>query len=180
MKLFGILLNLVLVSGSLEIVTDQNKHDQISRDSYNRVASFVVAYFSEHCKLGLQNCIFQTQWDHLFSKDRLFYSNPTTQPTSRKKRTDTNNLLNANETYHFCKAYVVAKFCMDDYLVKSEDYAECFNETFGNRPNDFKRSIERYECKPHFEYYLNSMSYKTINKFYFLILFILNNLLSPN
>ena len=64
--------------------------------------------------------------------------------------------MNANLTYHSCKAFIVAKFCMDDYILKSEDYVECLNATFGNEANDFKRAIDRSECKPYFDIYLNS------------------------
>ena len=60
--------------GDTIIKIDSAQNDQISTDSYNKVASLVVSHFSERCKLALQNCIFQTQWDRLFNKDSQFYS----------------------------------------------------------------------------------------------------------
>jgi hypothetical protein len=141
------------------IKIDSAQNDQISTDSYNRVASLVVSHFSERCKLALQNCIFQTQWDRLFNKDSQFYSSNTNK-NKVKRTTSTSDVnmieMNANLTYHSCKAYIVAKFCIDDYILKSEDYTECLNVTFGNEANEFKRSIDRLECKPYFEFYLNN------------------------
>lgn len=146
------------------VTLEQAQLDQISRDSYNKVAALVMSYFSEHCKLGLQNCIFQTQWDHLFNKDKLFYSGlnmASTNSAKLSKKRSSSYDFHTNATYHYCKAFIVAKFCIDDYLPKLDDYVECFNASYGNKVDEFKRAVDLVVCKPHFDYYLNS-SYNSI------------------
>lgn len=135
----------------------QIRLEQISKESYNRVAALVVSFFSERCKLGLQNCIFQTQWDHLFAKNKPYlYNNKKASSSSVNA-----DLTPVNETltYHVCKAFIIGKFCIDDYLLKSDDYAECLNETNGNRPQEFKRSLDQIkECRDDYSFYLTSSS----------------------
>lgn len=177
MKILVILL-LIKSMSALE----QAQLDQISRDSYNKVAALVMSFFSEHCKLGLQNCIFQTQWDHLFSKDKLFYSGVSilsvnTNNNSNNKKRSSNYDFHTNTTYHYCKAFIVAKFCIDDYVPKLEDYAECFNASYGNKADEFKRAVDLSECKPHFDYYLNSFNLVQINSCFICFLIISNLLL---
>jgi hypothetical protein len=64
---------LIVLSESTDSEPFQARLDQISKESYNRVAALVVSSFSERCKLGLQNCVFQTQWDHLFARKKNIF-----------------------------------------------------------------------------------------------------------
>jgi hypothetical protein len=156
---------LIVLSESTDSEPFQARLDQISKESYNRVAALVVSSFSERCKLGLQNCVFQTQWDHLFAKKKTFSSDLNYE--TRKANKINTEITSANETstYHVCKAYIIAKFCIDDYLLKSEDYVECLNETNGNKPNEFKSSLDQMkECRDEYSFYLSSSS--SISRFH--------------
>ena len=154
-----LVLKLIVFSKSVDSEPFNVQLEQISKESYNRVAALVVSFFSERCKLGLQNCVFQTQWDHLFTKNKP-YNSIANHETNKVSTGSTS--VNETSTYHVCKAYIVAKFCIDDYLLKSEDYAECLNETNVNKPNDFKRSIDQIkECRDEYSFYLSSSSSTT-------------------
>jgi hypothetical protein len=151
LKLLSLLiLNVSLVNGN------QHKLNALIRESYNQVSAHIVSYFNDKCNLALQNCLFQTQWDKVFGKEKLKLS---TTDDAKSKRSSSDLINNHSHTsFYYCQAFLVAKFCIDDYLKKSTDNVQCVNGTNGNLPNEFKRSIYRKECKTYYAYFFDSSS----------------------
>ncbi|RNA43870.1 hypothetical protein BpHYR1_026128 [Brachionus plicatilis] len=90
------------------------------KESFSEVSAFVVSHFNERCNLAVHNCLFRTEWDKVFGKDRL---------DSKYHYLKRSNGQNGNETYYYCQAFVIGRFCIDDYLAKSTDNFECLNGT---------------------------------------------------
>ena len=145
---------------------NQKKIEQLVQESYYEISAYVVTYFNEKCKLALQNCLFQTQWEKVFGKERLD-NGKTKRDTNtsivhhRARRIRRGELKMAqilnNDSYLFCQPYLVGRFCIDDYLNKlSNDYFQCFNGTNGNSPVLFKKSIYQDKCKSYYAYFFES------------------------
>ena len=162
-------LALLLFNAKLAIA-NPNKLNALISESYNQVSAHVVSYFNDKCNLALQNCLFQTQWDKVFGKEKLKLS----VQDERSKRSST-NLINNNShaSFYYCQAFLVAKFCIDDYLKKSMDNVQCVYGTDGNSPNEFRRSIYRKECQTYYAYFFDSSNSAKMMAFKLLILFFL-------
>jgi hypothetical protein len=177
------------------VVRGQSHHhvNKIIRDSYNEVSAYITSHFNERCNLALHNCLFQTQWDRLFGKEKL---NSKPEPLTQKRRRQgrdkltnkhakgyfTHSFNNSyphfnknskltvrsvninNDSYYYCQAFVVAKFCLDDYLKKSIDNVKCVNGSDGNMPKEFKRSIYRHQCRNYYEFFFDSYNHSNSNK----------------
>ena len=142
-----------LLSLLLLVNANQHKLNALISESYNQVSAHVVSYFNDKCNLALQNCLFQTQWDKVFGKEKLKLS----LDDAKTKRSASDSIKNnSHNSFYYCQAFLVAKFCIDDYLRKSTDNAQCVNGTNGNSPNEFKRSIYRRECKSYYAYFFDS------------------------
>ncbi len=181
----------------------QAKIERMIRESYYEVSAYVVSYFNEKCKLALQNCLFQTQWEKVFGKERLSTDHHHNQHNhkhhhdtgSKSKRfllqkspaatiTTTvaivSNSLHNNNSYYYCQPYLIGKFCIDDYLIKSNDYAQCFNLTGGNSPAQFRKAIYRERCKFYYSHFFESHSVsilydlKTRNSIHFILFYLLS------
>ena len=153
----------------------QHKLNSLIRESYNEVSAHILSHFNYKCNLALQNCLFLTQWEKVFGKDKIAVKpkNEIVSSVKRKKRHLTTNInrfrparstidasyLNfSNASFYYCHAFLVGRFCIDDYLKKSADDIQCTNGTHGNSPIDFKRSIYRTECKDYYAYFFESSS----------------------
>jgi hypothetical protein len=194
----------VLWSNASKTKSNINKQQQVDlliRESYNEVSAHVISYFNDRCNLAVQNCLFQTQWERVFGKDKLNTNQENIRRKKRftghdilvqydeKKSLETNsyslqlnsmpaseishkknkkfslvrrsislsNFYYLNDSFYYCQAFLVARFCIDDYLKKSIDHIECLNNSDGNSPNDFKRSIYRNECKNFYTHFFGSL-----------------------
>ncbi len=116
---------------------DLYNHRKLAQSSYNEATRLIKSNFDYRCSLALQNCLYQTQWQHVFSN---------------KLQTD---LI----SYHYCKAFLISQFCIDDYLPRSEDNLECIQGIHGNRPYIFRNDIYRPECKKFYTQFLASQQH---------------------
>lgn len=140
-------------------LTDQKqlKFNMLTRSSYNEVSTNIKANFEHRCNLALQNCLYQTQWEHLFNRKH----------TTNKAEVMTKSEFDSSvSSYHYCKAFLVAQFCINDYLPKSIDNIECVSGTNGNSPDNFKRTIYRNECKQYYRYFFASQLNSANLKFF--------------
>jgi hypothetical protein len=191
-------------------VCGQSHHhvNKIIRDSYNEVSAYITSHFNEKCNLALHNCLFQTQWDRLFGKEKLNSKSEQPIQKRRRRRRGREKLKNHiteeyfihsfnnsysqfnqkskislrsvnvnNDSYYYCQAFVVAKFCLDDYLKKSIDNLICVNGSDGNMPKEFKRSIYRHQCRNYYEFFFDSYNnsnsnYLPSNSIYFFYFFL--------
>lgn len=150
---------------------NEERVQRLIRDSYYEISAHVVSCFNEKCKLAVQNCLFQTQWERVFGKDK------TTSTTSRTRRhhhprssathghstsLSTTNSSFFNATYLVCQPFLVGRFCIDDYLKKSTEYGQCVNGTNGNEPERFRKSIYRDKCLPYYLYFFNHAASSTL------------------
>lgn len=159
---------LVFLTSFLMVVkcTDRFGLEKMVKESFSEVSAFVVVHFNERCKLAVQNCLFRIEWNNVFGKDR---SHSNFHHFKRSSARD------ANETFFYCQAFVIGRFCVDDYLAKSSDNLECLNATNGNTPEKFKTSIYRDKCKNFYDQYFHSRLincstclFLNINKYCFL------------
>ncbi len=141
----------------------QKRNELVSRESFNEVSAYAMTFFTHRCNLALQNCLFQTQWEQIFKNKNIKTLSSHKNNENRLTRHSISSkqiqkTFNSNfSSYHYCKAFLVAKFCVDDYLKKSEYHAECVNgSTAGNVANEFKRSIYRKECKLFYSYFFDA------------------------
>ena len=146
-------------------VLDEQYAAYLIRDSYNEVTTHTITYFNYRCKLTMQNCLFQTQWDRVFGKDKLPLVRTKREATKKKhnnvRRSSENSNDNNNNNYSFfyCQPFLVAKYCIDEYLVRSSvDNGACVNGSEGNLPNEFKRAIDKSECQSYIAYFFDSLS----------------------
>ncbi|CAF0716803.1 unnamed protein product [Brachionus calyciflorus] len=142
---------LVLIKCTKRRDLDRHKFDQIVKHSFAEVSAFVVSNFNERCKLTLHNCLFRTEWDKVFGKDRLTSKDLAKHYKKRSSRSDNQHL--SNYTYYYCQPFLIGKFCIDDYLIKSTDNIECINGTDGNSPSQFKKLIYRDKCKYFYKFF---------------------------
>lgn len=150
--------------------SDRFRLEKMVKESFSEVSAFVVSHFNERCNLAVHNCLFRTEWDKVFGKDRL---------DSKYHYLKRSNGQNGNETYYYCQAFVIGRFCIDDYLAKSTDNFECLNGTNGNTPEKFKKSIYRQKCKNLYDHFfhsrlINSSTNLSFNKYFFLFVNIVN------
>ena len=115
--------------------------DLLTRESYNEVSAFIFSSFNERCNLAMQNCLFQTQWEHIFSKERLYQKEIVFWKKKRdidrsysldgsfKKRSTSLN-SNFNASFHYCKAFLkrpnaqqVIKWKQKSFLIYSMFYS---------------------------------------------------------
>jgi hypothetical protein len=173
----------VLVRGTHSASSSHLTQDRIERtirESYYEISAYIVSYFNEKCKLALQNCLFQTQWEKVFGKERITdlsnkynsvkkrvvssapipHSNNHNRSAShhQKHARSTNEDFFSNSSYLFCQPYLVGKFCIDDYLRKTGEYGQCVNGTQGNSPHLFKKSIYKDNCKFYYTYFFDSLA----------------------
>ncbi len=118
--------------------TGLQDHRHLVQSSYNEATRLIKSSFDFRCGLALQNCLYQTQWQHTFTN---------------KHHTDLTS-------YHYCKAFLVSQFCIDNYLPRSEDNSECVQGTHGNRPAVFRHDIYRPECKQYYSQFLASQQHQ--------------------
>lgn len=160
MKLSNLILCYIIIKClpyETEAKGNNRQVDFIIRESYSEVAAFIVSHFNEKCKLALHNCLFRTEWEKVFGKERLIahVSKHRVKKAKRKKR----NALwdyTGNNTFYYCQAFLIGKFCIDDYLIKSMDNFQCINGTDGNSPSLFKKSIYREQCKYFYNYFFDN------------------------
>jgi hypothetical protein len=154
----------------------QERIERTIRESYYEISAYVVSYFNEKCKLALQNCLFQTQWEKVFGKERITdaanyngikkrvavtHSNHSVHKsrqhqTRRARSAHEDHDFFSNSSYLFCQPYLVGKFCIDDYMRKLGNYDQCVNGTNGNSPHLFKKSIYKDNCKFYYAYFFES------------------------
>jgi hypothetical protein len=185
MKIFYKIVRIVLISYLLQLLlndkrnalsaidfdqmTNQQRMDLLIKESYTEVSAHASSYFNEKCNLAIQNCLFQTQWERVFGRDKI-------KEKTKKRSFRSISSINTNITYYYCQAFLVAKFCIDEYLKKSIDNMNCLNGTDGNSPKEFKRFIYKNDCKPFYTYFfehLNKATNTKIFKKYFCYLYIL-------
>ena len=154
-EIIGVKLFVFIIFFSCSVLSSRvPRNDQdnfLIKTSYDEVTALVDKYFNSKCNLLLQNCIFQNQWERLFGHDKLFVNE------DNKKR-------NAKSNFYYCQAFIVARFCIDDYLRKSyNDNYECLNGTNGNMPSHFKHMIHRNECKKYYTHFFLNNSFSSRN-----------------
>ena len=167
--LLGTLTGSFQAEGSYNKFERQLKFNLLTRASYNEVSTSINNLFNHRCKLALHNCLFQTQWEHVFADKapgkpfrNLNQQNGNAQPDSSSGRIQASTLqmtfrLNSNiSSYHYCKAFLVSQFCIDDYLKQAPDHAECTVDGDGNAPSEFKRSMYRDECRQYYRHFFQS------------------------
>ncbi len=138
------------VPRSSSIVDNEN---YLIKKSYDEITALVDKHFNPKCNLLLQNCIFQNQWERLFGHDKVFFDE------KNKKRS-----IKTKTSFYYCQAFIVARFCIDDYLTKTyNDNYECLNGTNGNLPAQFKHTIHRNECKKYYSHFFISNSFSNRN-----------------
>ena len=140
-------------------MTNQQRMDLLIKESYTEVSAHASSYFNEKCNLAIQNCLFQTQWERVFGRDKIKEKN-------KKRSLRSISTKNTNITYYYCQAFLVAKFCIDEYLKKSIDNVNCLNGTDGNSPKEFKRFIYKNDCKPYYSYFFEHLNKATKTKFF--------------
>ena len=143
---------------NISMLKQQRALETLTKQSYNEVSAHAMSHFTYRCNLAIQNCLFQTQWEHVFSK-------------VTKRSHALNESLNSNSpSYHYCKAFMVGKFCVDDYLKAAHDHAECVNGSApGNSPAAFKHSIYRNECKRYYAHFFQSSLHSNANRVCFFL-----------
>lgn len=182
-------LNSVSILAEFSHNSNQRYLNNLIRESYNEVSAHVISYFNERCNLALQNCLFQTQWDRVFGKDKIgrvhtlknkrHNRNNSSSLVIRNIMSRSTNNINSNTSYYYCQAFLIAKFCIDDYLKKSNDNIQCVNGTDGNSPNEFKRSIYKNQCKLYYSYFFDSFNsssslisrYEFFKYYFFILIF---------
>lgn len=142
--------------------TDRFRLEKLVKESFSEVSAFIVLHFNERCSLAVHNCLFRTEWDKVFGKDRF---------DSKYHYLKRSNIQDRNETYSYCQAFVIGRFCIDDYLAKSGDNFECLNGTNGNTPEKFKTSIYRDNCKILYDHFFHSRLTNGSSKFKFFYIF---------
>jgi hypothetical protein len=169
-KLFRIVLDLYLLqlfsnnkNNSLYAIdfdqmTNQQRMDLLIKESYTEVSAHASSYFNEKCNLAIQNCLFQTQWERVFGRDKI--KEKTLKRSFRSVSSTTTNI-----TYYYCQAFLVAKFCIDEYLKKSIDNINCLNGTDGNSPKEFRRFIYKNDCKPFYTHFFEHLNEATNIRF---------------
>lgn len=150
----------------------QYELQHIIRESYAEVAAFIVSNFNEKCKLTLHNCLFRTEWEKIFGKERLSTTTPT---VGRKKRHRTDRSNTSAGSYYYCQPFLIGRFCIDDYLTRSfVDNVACLNGSDGNSPHQFRKSIYRDKCKLYYDHFFdsaNSAPVSFVDNVYFFVLF---------
>ena len=115
------------------------------------MTALIDKHFNSKCNLLLQNCIFQNQWERLFGHDKIFLKENEDALISTS---------NTKNSFYYCQAFIVARFCIDDYLKKSyNENFECINGTNGNLPHQFKHTIHRNECKKYYQHFFMNNSF---------------------
>ena len=144
---------------NISMLKQQRALETLTKQSYNEVSAHAMSHFTYRCNLAVQNCLFQTQWEHVFNKEGAVTKRSSTAIIN-------NESLNSNlPSYHYCKAFMVGKFCVDDYLKASNDHAECVNGSApGNSPAAFKHSIYRNECKRYYTHFFESSLHSNANR----------------
>ena len=115
--------------------------NRLTKMSYNEVSSHINQNFNHRCNLALQNCLFQTQWENLF-ENKLLGDNAYSD----------SNL----SAYIYCKAFLVAQFCVDHHLKTLPYHTECIKDTDDNSPSQFKLAIFRDECRQYYSHFMQS------------------------
>lgn len=115
--------------------------NRLTKTSYNEVSSHINKNFNHRCILALQNCLFQTQWENLFETKHL----------NEHAYSDSNL-----PAYLYCKAFLVAQFCVDHHLKTLPYHTECIEDTNENSPSEFKLSIYRDECRQYYSHFMQS------------------------
>ena len=168
--LFLLLLSQLITAtySSTAIITHRRvpRNDQenfLIKKSYDEVTALIDKHFNSKCNLLLQNCIFQNQWERLFGHDKVFLKEQedvlTSSSNNNNNRRRSSN-KNSKTSFYYCQAFIVARFCIDDYLKKSyNDNFECINGTNGNLPNQFKHTIHRNECKKYYAHFFMNNSF---------------------
>lgn len=149
----------------------------IIRDSYAEVSAFVVLHFSEKCKLAVHNCLFRTEWEKVFGHERItnmgeaLEKEEATRRNQLHRRRSTahhhhHNHNQKNDSYYYCQPYLIGKFCVDDYMRRPgddwESNVKCLNDSEGNSPAQFKKSIYRDKCKFYYGYFFDAYNSATV------------------
>jgi hypothetical protein len=173
----------ILASSPQDDHQRQQHLQYIIRDSYAEVSAFVVLHFSEKCKLAVHNCLFRTEWEKVFGgHERISHMGEALEKEEeatrrnhlhRRRRRSTahhhhhNNQDQKNDSsYYYCQPYLIGKFCVDDYMRRPgddwESNVKCLNDSEGNSPAQFKKSIYRDKCKFYYGYFFDAYNSATV------------------
>ena len=149
--LFILSVNPSLFTARRRIPRNNDQENYLIKKSYDEVTALIDKHFNPKCNLLLQNCIFQNQWERLFGHDKIFLKENEDAMVS---------ISNSRNNFYYCQAFIVARFCIDDYLKKSyNENFECINGTNNNLPHQFKHTIHRNECKKYYQHFFMNNSF---------------------
>lgn len=153
-------------------VSKHHNHNHIQRriqESYAEVSAYATLHFNDRCKLALQNCLFRTEWEKVFSSRQLDEEDDEVEEkkTKLKKTREISEAPPIDLTYFYCKPFMIALFCVDDYMRRPssghDDWESSVNlKCLSNStdPNSavslFKKSIHREKCKFYYGYFFDA------------------------